>query len=52
MYDVTNRNSFEHVISWHNDLKSLTTDNIDLVLVGNKIDIESEKREVSSEEGM
>ena len=50
VYDVTNRSSFENIEkSWFSEIKNASPD-IVLILVGNKIDLES-KREVSSDEG-
>jgi len=50
VYDVTNRTSFENINkNWYNEIKKASPD-ISLILVGNKIDLESE-RVVSSVEG-
>ena len=49
-YDITNRNSFENVQDWIDEVKSQTPKEILLVLVGNKIDLENE-RVVSFDEG-
>ena len=49
-YDITNRTSFENVQEWIDEVKSQTPKEILLVLVGNKIDLESE-RIVSFDEG-
>jgi len=49
MYDVTNRQSFESVDMWYNDVRAeLPT--IPFVIIGNKIDLK-DKRVVTSEEG-
>lgn len=52
VYDVTNRDSFQKVEDWLNELETYTT-NHDMIkmLVGNKCDKEDE-RQVSKEEGM
>jgi len=52
VYDVTNRDSFQKVEDWLNELETYTT-NHDMIkmLVGNKCDKE-EERQVSKEEGM
>ena len=50
VYDVTNKESFENVKSWIDDCKSQSPKTILMVLVGNKIDLDSE-RAVSFEEG-
>ncbi|MBY9009080.1 MAG: GTP-binding protein [Candidatus Lokiarchaeota archaeon] len=50
VYDVTNRSSFENIDkNWYFEIKKASPD-IALILVGNKIDLESE-RVVSREEG-
>ena len=49
MYDITNRDSFEHLNNWIN-LISQTISNKTIILVGNKLDLE-EKRIVSKDEG-
>ena len=50
VYDVTNRSSFENIEkNWYNEIKKASP-NIALILVGNKIDLVSE-RVVSRDEG-
>ena len=50
VYDVTNRSSFENIdINWYSEIKKASP-NIVLILVGNKIDLES-NRVVSRDEG-
>ncbi|MHA1473378.1 MAG: Rab family GTPase, partial [Promethearchaeota archaeon] len=50
VYDVTNRSSFENIDkNWYMEVKKASP-KIALILVGNKIDLESE-REVTHEEG-
>jgi len=43
VYDVTNRESYNHVSSWLNDARALANPDIAIVLVGNKIDLASER---------
>ena len=50
VYDITNKKSFENIEKWISDLKANTGDNISMILLGNKTDLE-EKRAVSIEEG-
>ncbi|KAL5721681.1 Ras-related protein Rab-2-B [Ranunculus cassubicifolius] len=51
VYDVTIRSSFNHVITWLEEIKeNATTSNLVITLVGNKCDI-SNRRVVSYEEG-
>lgn len=49
-YDVTSRESFEKIGMWMKEVKEKSPEGVDVVLVGNKIDLESE-RQVSTEEG-
>ena len=50
MYDLTNRDSFEHVSNWLNLVKQNASSKI-IILVANKSDLEDEKRIVTKEEG-
>ncbi len=48
-YDVTSRKSFENTNKWIDDVRTERGQNVIIVLVGNKIDLE-EDRQVSAEE--
>ncbi|MFX0136623.1 MAG: Rab family GTPase [Candidatus Hodarchaeota archaeon] len=48
VYAINNRESFENIPNWYNDLKAFTN-NAHFVIVGNKVDLEHE-RQVSREE--
>lgn len=50
MYDVTNEESFNAVQDWCTQIKTYSWDNAQVVLVGNKCDLE-EERVVSTERG-
>ena len=50
MYDLTERDSFEHLTSWLSLIKQ-SVSNKPIILVGNKLDIEDEYRIVTFEEG-
>ena len=50
-YDITNQESFEGVKAWMNSIYKHSDPNIAKVLVGNKIDLESE-RVVSKNEAL
>ena len=50
MYDITNRDSFEHLSKWIQIINDATF-NIPVVLVGNKLDDEDDGRIVREEEG-
>ena len=50
VYDVTDRDSFNNISSWLDECKNNGPSTITLVLVGNKIDLE-DNRKVSYEEG-
>ena len=50
VYAIDNKESFTHVENWLNDLKSQANDDVRIFLVGNKADLE-EERKVTKEEG-
>ena len=50
MYDLTNRESFEHITSWLNLIRQTVTTKT-VVLVANKLDLQEEQRIVSESEG-
>lgn len=49
-YDISNRPSFDHVIGWMRDIKTRAPPDCDIVLCGNKSDLEAD-RVVSVDEG-
>lgn len=49
-YDVTNRPSFDHVLGWMRDIQQRAPPDVDIVLCGNKSDLDHD-RVVSVEEG-
>ena len=51
LYAIDNKESFEHAENWLNDLKSQANPDVRIFLVGNKSDLE-EERKVSKEEGI
>jgi Ras-related protein Rab-2A len=50
VYDVTRRETFDHLQSWLEDAKQNSNTTMTIMLIGNKCDLES-KRQVSPEEG-
>ncbi len=50
VYDVTRRETFDHVLSWLEDAKENANMAITILLIGNKTDL-ADKREVKTEEG-
>ena len=50
MYGISERKSFDKVKMWIDDCKSYTNKNTDMILIGNKSDL-NESRQVSLEEG-
>lgn len=50
MYDITNEESFNSVQDWVTQIKTYSWDNAQVILVGNKCDME-EERVISSERG-
>ena len=49
VYDVTRKDTFEKLEDWYNEIKTASP-TISLILVGNKIDLTSD-RQISTEEG-
>jgi len=49
-YDISNRPSFDHVIGWMRDIKTRAPADCDIVLCGNKCDLDND-RVVTYEEG-
>jgi len=45
-YDITSRESYNHLITWLSDARALATPELVIVLVGNKVDLQ-EEREVT-----
>ena len=50
VYSIDNRKSFEGINFWLNEIRLNSDENVKLILVGNKNDL-NDKREVSFEEG-
>jgi len=50
VYDITRRETFEHLTMWLEDCRKYSNQNIVIMLIGNKCDLEN-KRAVSREEG-
>ena len=50
VYDISRKTSFNNIDKWLFDLKNNGDENINIVLIGNKIDLENQ-REVTTEEG-
>eukprot|EP00996_Jenningsia_fusiforme_P002929 NODE_3738_length_925_cov_34.829909_g3437_i0.p1 GENE.NODE_3738_length_925_cov_34.829909_g3437_i0~~NODE_3738_length_925_cov_34.829909_g3437_i0.p1 ORF type:complete len:235 (-),score=57.98 NODE_3738_length_925_cov_34.829909_g3437_i0:221-847(-) len=50
VYDITRRETFDHLQSWLEDARNNSNTNMTIMLIGNKSDWES-KRQVSTEEG-
>jgi len=50
VYDITKKSSFNNIDKWLFDLKNNGDENINIILVGNKIDLEND-RDVTTEEG-
>ena len=50
LFDVTNSNTFQNVKQWLSQIKEYSPSNCELILAGNKIDIQ--ERSVSKEEAM
>ncbi len=50
VYDITSKESFNHISDWLKDLTTVKKEEVIFALVGNKIDLD-DKREVTYEEG-
>ena len=50
VYDITRRDTFTHVTKWLDDVRTNSSKNVTIILIGNKKDLE-DKRQVSYEEG-
>ena len=50
VYDVTSEETFDHVSTWMEAIQGLARQGLPVILVGNKIDMENE-RKISTEEG-
>ena len=51
VYDITNEESFEHIRQWIKDCKDLAPKSVQLVLIGNKSDLE-DKRAILNQRGL
>lgn len=49
-YDITDRKTYVSVTKWINDIKKLAQEEVQLVIVGNKHDLE-DQREIKSDQG-
>lgn len=50
MYDITRRETFNHLSTWLDDVRQHANPNTTIILIGNKSDIDT-KRQVSREDG-
>lgn len=51
MYDVTQRETFDHVSTWLQDVREQADEHAIIALVGNMADLLSTERRVSTDEG-
>jgi Ras-related protein Rab-1A len=51
VYDVTNKDSFDNVKQWMQEIEKFASENVNKLLVGNKSDLE-EQRKVTYDEGV
>ncbi|KAL3334840.1 hypothetical protein AABB24_031184, partial [Solanum stoloniferum] len=51
VYDVTKRHTFQQLSNWLEDLQKHGDENLTVMVVGNKCDLDEETRAVSKEEG-
>ncbi|KAG5512105.1 hypothetical protein JKF63_07570 [Porcisia hertigi] len=52
VYDITSRSTFFNAFKWIDQVRSESDDDVVVMLVGNKVDQASERREVSTEEAL
>jgi Ras-related protein Rab-8A len=52
VYDVSDGESFENVHNWMRQIEQNAADNVTRILLGNKSDVEANKRVVSSQQGI
>ena len=50
IYDVTNINTYENIKKWLNEIKEEISDKVSIILIGNKIDNENQ-RKITKEQG-
>lgn len=50
VYDITRKETFDHILSWLQDARAHSNSDMSIILVGNKADLEH-RREVSRESG-
>ena len=50
VYDITRRETFDHLVKWLAEVRENASKDITIILIGNKNDLESE-RKISHEEG-
>ena len=43
VYDITNRDSFDSLDNWHEDLLENSPEDVIKIVIGNKIDLNSEE---------
>lgn len=51
VYDVTLRESFDHLISWYDRARQLGGESLEVILIGNKVDLPIHQRQVTVQEG-
>ena len=51
VFDLSSKESFEKVDVWINEMKKQAGDNINLILIGNKVDLPEDQKKVKTEEG-
>ena len=51
VYDITRRETFEHLTTWLEDARQHSSSNMVIMLIGNKSDLDA-KREVKADEGL
>ena len=51
VYDITRKDTFNHIENWLRELTSINSDKISIILIGNKSDLYGEQRDIIVQEG-
>ena len=44
VYDITKKESFDNLQSWLNDIQQYAEEDVGIILVGNKVDLENQRQ--------
>ena len=49
VYDLTDKQSFDGAVSWINEIRNIEGKDIEIAVVGNKVDLQSNQRQIATE---